>query len=266
MKKGKVIGITIATLLGLFVGIPLFLEHLIFQNNVYSVLTNGEWGSFLGSYIGGIFGGVGTLIALYVSTNETRKVQDENLNQLKEDRSLDSKKERKQFADGIAQDISVYITDISKYFYDCRNIGYLNSEKYNTNFHLNNLQHNIQSKYNQKKKLNIEQDINKYCLIEAEIEQLTKEETDTKYKLQRIEEKIKNNQANRTLANERYFVLQIKLKDIEMAQMLLKQLDFIHQNSVNVGGTTLDFIDEEGKKLLDMTVTFINEYVNQATS
>ena len=108
MKKKdylKPIIITVVVLLILFAGIPLILEHLIFRNNVYSVLTNGEWGSFLGSYIGGIVGGAGTLIAMYVTTKETRKVQDENLNQLNADRSLEDKKERKQFADKIAEDV-----------------------------------------------------------------------------------------------------------------------------------------------------------------
>lgn len=165
MKKKdylKTIIITVVVLLILFAGIPLILEHLIFRNNVYSVLTNGEWGSFLGSYIGGIVGGAGTLIAMYVTTKETRKVQDENSNQLKEDRSLDSKKERKQFADGIAKDIASYITDISQYYYaNCWSWD-LQRKKNDAIHELEQIRSKILQIYAQQENMDIEICINMY--------------------------------------------------------------------------------------------------------
>ena len=46
MKKS----IILAFLLGA-VAIPIILDRVIFSNCIYSNITNGEWASFLGSYI-----------------------------------------------------------------------------------------------------------------------------------------------------------------------------------------------------------------------
>ena len=266
-KEGifKVIGV-IATVFILFAGVPLILEYLIFRNNVYSVLSNGEWGSFLGSYIGGIIGGTGTLIAMYVTTKETRKVQEENLNQLKEDRLLEDKKERKVFADGIAHDISVYSTDITKYFHACRNVDRLDMDRYNANMQLQNIQNRIQEKYTRRKMMNVSRNSETYLSIESEIKQLQDEESKIRYKLEHIENEIHNIQGDRRIAVECYFILKIKLQSIKEAHPLLEQLEYIHENSSNVKGTHLEFAKEETQKLLDLTVAFIDKYINQIAS
>lgn len=265
MKKGnflKIIGIIVVAMLVLFAGIPLFLEHIIFRNNVYSVLTNGEWGSFLGSYIGGIVGGAGTLIALCVTTNETRKIQAENLNQIKADRSIEDKKERKQFANGIAEDISVYVTDISNYFYTSRRAERLNTDKYNADIKLNVIHNQIQHQYRLQEKLNIEDKSEEYIQIDTMINKLKDQEAEAKSKLQHIENEIDKNQANRTIAIERYFVLKIKLQNIKEAMELIKKLEYIHQHSGDIH-TEFDFIDKETRHLLSITAHFIDKYVNQ---
>lgn len=256
--------ITVAVLLILFVGIPLILEHLIFRNNVYSVLTNGEWGSFLGSYIGGIVGGAGTLIAMYVTTKETRKVQDENLSQLNADRSLEDKKERKQFADKIAQDVSVYITDINNYFYACRHSERLDKDRYNADMRLNDIRNNIQQQYSQQQKLSIESETEQYSLIDAEISKLKEKETEAIQKLQHIENEIDKNQVNRTIAIERLNILKIRLQNIPEASALIAKLEYIHSHSFALG-VEFDFMDKETRQLLDITIDFIDKYVNQST-
>lgn len=101
---------------------PFLLEMFIFRNEVYSALTNGEWGGFLGSYIGGAFGGIGTLLAVYITTKETREIQKSTLQQIEKDRALNARNERKQFANEIAEIIAKYISEISAYFYGCRTI------------------------------------------------------------------------------------------------------------------------------------------------
>ena len=53
---------------------------------------------------------------------------------------------------------------------------------------------------------------------------------------------IERNKADRTVANERYFLLQMKLQNIEKGEAILKQLEFIHSNSTNMGGTDYEFI------------------------
>lgn len=49
--------------------IPIFLDWLIFGNNIYSNLDNSTWANFLGGYLGGI----ATLIGVYITINENNK-------------------------------------------------------------------------------------------------------------------------------------------------------------------------------------------------
>ena len=51
-----------------------------------------DWDSFLGSYVGGLLGGLGTLIAVYITTSQTRDVQNENMQQHKTDIEAETKK------------------------------------------------------------------------------------------------------------------------------------------------------------------------------
>ena len=58
--------------------IPLSIDHLIIANDFPSNLTNDQWFSFLASYLGGIFGGLATLIAMwmaYIQTNRSLQEQ-----------------------------------------------------------------------------------------------------------------------------------------------------------------------------------------------
>ena len=268
MKKQnylKNIGTTVIVLLVLFTGIPLILEHFIFRNNVYSVLTNGEWGSFLGSYIGGIVGGAGTLIAMYVTTKETRKVQEENLNQLREDRSLEDKKERKQFADGIAKDVASYITDISQYYYANRWSWDLERKKEDAIHELKQIRSKIIQEYANQENVDIENYIKKYNRIEITINKLKVRESEAELKLRQVLDEIEKNRADRTIAIERYFVLKIKLQNIIEAKELLTKLELIHNVISFKTGDDPCIMDTETKLLKDLTVEFISKYVNPNT-
>lgn len=69
--------------------------------------------SFWGSYLGG----VSTLVAVYLTINQTRRLQIDNQKQ-------QERNERKKFADDIAELVGRYITDISNYYYFSRNEKY----------------------------------------------------------------------------------------------------------------------------------------------
>lgn len=101
--------LSIFLLLAIIIVIPALLEYLFFQNRIYSVLTNGEWASFFGSYIGGIIGGVGTLAAVAITTKETRKIQKD---------AVDYQNDllKKEFKSKIVEIVSTYIADIEKYY------------------------------------------------------------------------------------------------------------------------------------------------------
>ena len=64
-KKHLILLIIVVVLL------PFILEYAIFRNTFYSAISNSDWSSFLGGYIGGI----ATLFAVYITTSETRKIQ-----------------------------------------------------------------------------------------------------------------------------------------------------------------------------------------------
>lgn len=65
MKKWvKVIGFILAVCL-----VPVFIDKLIFGNNISSNISNETWAGFLGSYIGGI----ATLIAVFLTINDSNK-------------------------------------------------------------------------------------------------------------------------------------------------------------------------------------------------
>ena len=76
-KKQRIVRIIVVYV---FIGfiIPIVLRHAVFENDVYSKLSNEGWASFLGSYVGGVLGGLGTLIAMYMTIKQTTEIQEEN--------------------------------------------------------------------------------------------------------------------------------------------------------------------------------------------
>lgn len=262
MSKKK-IAIIIFISISIIVVLPFALEIIIFRNDIYSVLGNAEWSSFLGSYIGGALGGIGTLLAVYITTKETRKIQQENSMQIEDERRRNEKKERKQFTDEIAKDVATYITDISKYFYASHALKQLHDTERDLNDELCHVEQKIAEKHSMLKNLNIDEETQQYISVGNELDGLKQKESELKYKIERNSRELERNKADRTVANECYFLLKMKLQNIENGEELLNRLELIHFNSANVDGTDLNYIDIETKKLLELTVQFADEFINQ---
>lgn len=116
MKKRNIRIIIISIILICLSGIiiPLFMDKFIFGNNYPSSLSNSDWSSFLGAIWGGIIGGIGTLIAVCITTLDTKSVQEESRQQNLANYSKDKLK-------SIITAISSYwqkITAIEKYISD----------------------------------------------------------------------------------------------------------------------------------------------------
>lgn len=277
MSKKKIIGIILAAL-AVILALPFLLEFFVFRNDVYSALSNGEWGSFLGSYIGGALGGIGTLLAVYITTKETRKIQQENARQIEIEKRRNERRERKQFVDEVAKDVASYVADISKYFYACRYLNRLYDKKGTIDNELDQTQHEIRKKYNnlnQQRAIGnmIGRDEDVYIL--GEIEELKQKESEQKYRIEKLEREIDKNKPDRKIAIERRYLLNIKLKNIEAGEDILIQLEKIHGKSYEINRNDSNSPEEDDErvsrltnelyKLLDMTVQFANEYVGQET-
>ena len=163
------------------------------------------------SLFGNCIGGICTLIAVYVTTQQTSKIQNENkriamedwknhrteiMNNAKRQEKMELRKERIRFCDDIAMLIGQYSSDISAYYYDCHSCN---------------------------------------------------------------DEKTKN--ANRKTAIECFFVINIKLKNIDgdYATKLISALEDVHKLSSNESINYKQFQDELNI-LHDITVEFIKKY------
>lgn len=253
---------TLIILISIVCIIPFALEFLVFRNNAYSILGNGEWSGFLGSYIGGALGGIGTLFSVYFTTKETRKIQKENAVIIEKEKESSAKRERKKFADGIVQDVAKYVTNISKYFYDAHVVNELNNNIDEWNRELRDVKHRIQQNLELEKEMDFTSQKKEYIRIDREIEQLKQNEEELKYIIEENIRKTERNKADKTIAIECYFLIKMKLKDLEAGKSIMNQLEYIHVNSSNAGHTALEFIERETEKLLNLTVEFVDRYVS----
>lgn len=87
---------------------PLLLNELIFDNNYLSKVSNDGWAGFLGSYIGGMIGGFGTLIAVYITVRQNQK-------QIEDEKNKEKKKKHVDEANEIATLVAKYLSDLQIY-------------------------------------------------------------------------------------------------------------------------------------------------------
>ncbi|WKY44195.1 hypothetical protein Q5O14_16450 [Eubacteriaceae bacterium ES2] len=218
---------------------PIFLDFVVFGNSIPSSLTNGEWSAFLGSYFGGALGGIGTLLAVYFTTKETRKIQTDTQEQIAHNRALTEKKERKEFADEIAKTVSIYISSI-RLFFDKRHSFITKKNKIDQ----------LNKEISQDKKMNFSGNFSIY---------------DDKYKvIKKLENDINNLNFDRSYSVEKYYLLQIFLKNIELAKDLLEDLDKVHTSSLDSKISKKDF-GGLSNALINSTMSFCQNYVENET-
>ena len=64
---------------------PIAIEKLIIANSYSSGASNDGWASFFGSYLGGVFGGTATLMAVLITIRNGKKEQEEEIAREKEE-------------------------------------------------------------------------------------------------------------------------------------------------------------------------------------
>lgn len=70
IKNRIAVIILIYTIVGII--LPFGFKYIIFENTALSHLTNNEWAGFLGSYVGGILGGLAHYFCVYNSKRQSR--------------------------------------------------------------------------------------------------------------------------------------------------------------------------------------------------
>ncbi|KPI53114.1 hypothetical protein KW94_08370 [Clostridioides difficile] len=227
--------------------IPLIVTFTIsVRNPIFNFNESNGWLGFWGSYLGGILGGLATLMAVVITTNQTRVIQEENKKENQnihfqngyaimdiqrrsesltreiqnENNKLQFKNEKKDFTNGIAENMAKYITDISRFF-SSKYAIYTNED--------------IKNNYSNTSKKNINK-------LEKDIDM------------------------DKYLSTEMYFLLKIKLKNINLASDLVSKLDIIHNYSFNINeekyrDIELKKFQENISELINLTEKFITNYL-----
>lgn len=90
----------------------------IILKTMYKNLSYPEWYGILASFIGGAIGGITTLIALYISTNQTRRIQADNKEYFEESQNKEKIEKMKTAAFVLFYDLKLYLECIQQYVID----------------------------------------------------------------------------------------------------------------------------------------------------
>ena len=238
--------------------LPYILKVAILGNMVPSNISNGDWASFLGSYVGGSLGGLGTLIAVYITIKNSVEIQNLNkedsdfrieqeynrhqqeIKQEREIRELERKKdfeneqrhERQAIVNLIAEKLGIYITHISKYYYAGLMEESLDAKVKNALDDLINVEQRIQFLEGKRAEIGID-NVEILVKTDSELEGLTykKDQLKRKYDEALAEQKRNREFGNRLIANEAYFTIKTMLYGVEQAETFLLLLDEVHKNA-----------------------------------
>lgn len=260
--------------------IPIIFKYAIFENPTLSNLSNNEWAGFLGSYVGGILGGLGTLIALYITVKNSMTVQEENKRETDQrieeeykrhqaeiavEKEKNDKRDRQQFVNSIAKELGVYITHISKYHYAGLDAENLRDRVSNAKTELTQIEQKLKIVDDKLSAVNVD-DSDEIIRVSAERDTIVNE----KDRLNRIynealaAQRSNSEFGNRLAANEAFFTLKAVLSNIKLADNFQQKLNEVHygagfkHSQEEVYG---QWIGAETEELIQEFTVFMNKYV-----
>ncbi|SCI00836.1 Uncharacterised protein [uncultured Clostridium sp.] len=244
--------------------IPIIFKYCIFENPELSNLTNSEWAGFLGSYAGGILGGLGTLIAMWYTVKTSLNIQKENNDamniQLQSDIQRRDKESREKFANEIANHLGVYITDISKYYYANIELERLEERK-------EHVAERLSEQEEEEHTFDIHFEIlQSYAPMTSKNRVIPeKNRTERAYVDILHEERRIKEMAIRVKANEEYFIMQTLLKNIPTADNLCAELNEM-QNRVRDENVELTekWVEKEKDLLMWNYSEFRKTYIDKS--
>lgn len=232
---------TFLVIISLFMSFLLFLG--IYIISAREILNAAAWMGFFGSLIGGILGFAGAIVAVRITTKETREIQKKAQENFEYDKKVQREFQRNLFTDDIAVITSEYITDIFKYYYNNRHSELIQDDLKRAKDELNDLIKELEKDPNNSDSLNIKIEIAKLNYREAE----------------RIAEHRK---IDKSIAIQKYYLLKIKLNGIDLAKQFIDQLEDIERVHCLSGISPNDF-NVEIDKLRTYLLEFTNKYINQ---
>lgn len=253
LKTKNKIAIFIIIIVDFSIIFPLILEYCVFRNTIYSVLSNGEWSGFLGSFVGGIVSGLGTLVAVYFTTSETREIQ-------KKSEKQNNIKECKDFTYNLSKVISDYMADISAYYYSNLKLQEINTNKSMLECQIMGYQSIIKSETQ-----SIANEV--YPTPELKnaaslrIEDAKQDIENAKYKIAEVDTEIGNISRQRLVATRCYYFLEINLRSITLASKLLKQLEYVQRESSTIYAP--HWIDDQLELIMSLSRQFSEDYLNE---
>ncbi|SCI89392.1 Uncharacterised protein [uncultured Clostridium sp.] len=244
--------------------IPIIFKYCIFENPELSNLTNSEWAGFLGSYAGGILGGLGTLIAMWYTVKTSLNIQKENNDamniQLQSDIQRRDKESREKFANEIANHLGVYITDISKYYYANIELEKLEERK-------EHVAERLSEQEEEEHTFDIHFEILQSYVPMTSKNRVIPEKNRTERAYVDIlhEERRIKEMAIRVKANEEYFIMQTLLKNIPTADNLCAELNEM-QNRVRDENVELTekWVEKEKDLLMWNYSEFRKTYIDKS--
>ena len=281
MKKlVKNISIIICTYVLIGVALPFVFKYMIFENNTFSKLNNAEWASFLGSYVGGILGGLGTLIAVFITVKDSKEAQlkneqntakriEENRKERNRERDEDKLreeiKEKNRFTISVAKYLGKYITHISKYYYANLDADRVRNDFLSARQNLMNTESEIEA-INQKID-SVDSTSDEYVKLGLKKEHLAdkKQKLQREYDEKRYEDHKNIEDGNRIVTNECFFTLNTMLYGIFEANALRQKLKDIHNGSAIADGKSLgeEWLSKNIDEIMHIYDEFKVEYINR---
>lgn len=243
-------------MLALFLLVIPMVIHAMYKFSLGPKFMEGAFGAgdLLGFY-GEVLGGFVTLLVLWITTDETRKIQQKNEQQLEDDRKEREWERRKYFTDSVADDISKFVAETVVFADKYRNFVIAEKNKVAHEAELQEIIKQIDANYNEMAE---KDDVDyKDASKNNELEQ-KKAET-----LRRIEVCERHMEtlyidSSRVGALERYTALCLKLHGMRLGRQILNKMDDINEAARDA---TVEF--EKLGPMQDDLLTLVDVFTKQ---
>ena len=233
----------------------------------------------MGSYVGGILGGLGTLIAVFITVKDSKEAQlkneedttkriendrKERNRERDEDKVMEEIKEKNRFAISVAEYLGKYVTHISKYYYANLHAESARNDYLFARQNLLDIENKIEGVNN--KIDSVDSNSDEFVKLEVEKEHLTdkKQKIQREYEEKRYENRKNSEEGNRTIANECFFTLNTMLYGIPEASTLRNKLGDIHNGSARSDWELFEqkWLSNSIEEIMRIYDEFKKEYTN----